>query len=207
MKTLAICAVTLTLILCLRAAVPAGYKGKPYQDATHKGAPQTVPGRMQCALYDAGGEGVAYHDTDAVNHGSGELNHTKGHCEPGVPESICYFREKDGADTSYTKEQADYNHPNYFVPLKRQLYLGWEADGEWTNYTIDVKKAGTYQIVALYAFQSNTIKFDVNGKPAGECKLPFNTTSPHIWNKSGLRPDRISRSGRAVANHALQHGE
>jgi hypothetical protein len=34
---------------------------------------------VQCALYDLGGEGIAYHDTDALNNGSGKLNLEVGH--------------------------------------------------------------------------------------------------------------------------------
>ena len=175
-------AMALILVYCLRTATPADYKGTPFKDPEHKSGPQVIPGRLQCALYDLGGEGVAYHDTDAINHGSGELNHRPEHCEPGVPASICYFRENEGADISYTKNLADFNHPNFFVPLKMQLYLGWEADGEWTNYTVDVKKAGTYQIVALYSKASSTVKFSVNHKPAGECKLkPRRVVLPLDW--------------------------
>ena len=29
--------------------------------------PQQIPGRVECAYYDLGGEGVAYHDTDPTN--------------------------------------------------------------------------------------------------------------------------------------------
>jgi hypothetical protein len=198
MKVLGTLAIALLSILCLEAAPPAGYKGKPYQDAEHKAGPQVVPGRLQCALFDAGGEGVAYHDTDAINHGSGELNHTKGHCEPGVPASICYFREKEGADISYTKDLADFNHPNPFVPLHRQLYLGWQADGEWVKFTVDVKKAGAYQIVALYSNQANTVKFSVNDKPAGECKLPMATPDWHIWNKAACGQITFPEAGIQV---------
>ena len=50
------------------------YKGKPFQDSVYHGGPQKIPGRVQCAYYDFGGEGVAYHNTDTKNHGSGELN-------------------------------------------------------------------------------------------------------------------------------------
>lgn len=183
-KLFCIVAITLLVVSGLWAATPPDYKGTPFQDAQHKSGPQVIPGRLQCALYDLGGEAVAYHDTEAINKGSGELNHTKGHCEAGVPESICYFREKEGADISYTKNQADFNHPNFFVPPKMQLYLGWTNDGEWVNYTVNVKKAGTYQIVALYGKLPTTLKFDVNHKPAGECKLPLDTGDWHIWNKA-----------------------
>ena len=46
------------------AQAQSGYPGKPYQ-----GRAQAIPGRIEMELYDSGGEGVAYHDTDAVNHG------------------------------------------------------------------------------------------------------------------------------------------
>src|ERR1039458_4900191 len=41
---------------------------------TDHGGPQKIPGKVLCAYYDLGGEGVAYHDSDPKNHGSGELN-------------------------------------------------------------------------------------------------------------------------------------
>jgi hypothetical protein len=49
-------------------------KGMPYHDSRCQGGPQKIPGQVLCVCYDLGGEGVAYHDTDAKNHGSGELN-------------------------------------------------------------------------------------------------------------------------------------
>ena|SRR5438132_2992494 len=54
------------------------YKGLPYHDSRYNGGPQKIPGRVICAYYDLGGEGVAYYDTDAKNHGSGELNPADG---------------------------------------------------------------------------------------------------------------------------------
>ncbi len=54
------------------------YKGLPYHDSRYQGGPQKIPGRVLCAYYDLGGEGVAYHDSDPQNHGSGELNPADG---------------------------------------------------------------------------------------------------------------------------------
>jgi hypothetical protein len=53
-------------------------KGSPYHDTRYCGGPQKIPGKVLCAYYDLGGEGVAYHDTDPKNHGSGELNPADG---------------------------------------------------------------------------------------------------------------------------------
>src|SRR5512141_1575954 len=61
-----------------RSFVPAGYTGVPFGDARHPAAPQRIPGRLQCELYDVGGPGVAYHDSDAKNSGSGALNPLDG---------------------------------------------------------------------------------------------------------------------------------
>src|ERR1700729_3699525 len=72
------------------------YKGKPFQDSHYTTAPQRIPGRVECAAYDVGGEGVAYHDSDAVNHGSGQLN-------PADGSYLNEFRMHDGVDISYTK--------------------------------------------------------------------------------------------------------
>jgi hypothetical protein len=174
-------------------ALPPGYKGKPFKDPTHQKGPQMIPGIVQCALYDWGGEGIAYHDVETVNLGS-QLNHTSferngapiPHCSPGVPQSICFFRENEGVDISYVKDFADLNHPNLVDPLKQQLYIGWEEDGEWTNYTVKVRKSGTYRIIALYSHQPNTITFDVDGKPASSGKLPTETGDWHTWNKAEI---------------------
>ena len=74
----------------------AQYKGLPYHDTRYRGGPQKIPGRILCAYYDLGGEGVAYHDSDPRNHGSGELN-------PADGSYLNEFRIHEGVDTSFTK--------------------------------------------------------------------------------------------------------
>ena len=198
MKTFVLQYICLLLMLApmTEGSVPKGYKGKPFRDASHTSGAQVIPGRLQAALYDLGGEGVAYHDTDKINHGSGELNYTKGHCEEGVPEYICHFRENEGVDISYVKKLADLNHPSPVLPEWQQLYVGWEENGEWVNYTVDVKKAGRYRIVAMYSHTAQTIQFSLNNEPAADCKLPLDPWSLyperhdpawmvyHTWNKA-----------------------
>ena len=75
---------------------PSGYKGSPYQDSKYQGGAQKIPGTVNCAFYDRGGEGVAYHDSDAKNNGSGALNPANG-------TYVNEFRMGEGVDTSYTK--------------------------------------------------------------------------------------------------------
>ena len=120
------------------------YKGKPFADSHYTTAPQQIPGRVECAAYDAGGEGVTYHDSDPVNHGSGQLN-------PADGTYLNEFRMRDGVDTSYTKfptaagkDAIDNNAYEAVTPPKDQLYVGWTEPGEWFNITTEVAKAGKY---------------------------------------------------------------
>ena len=169
-----------TLFLC--AAVPAGYQGQPFADAVHKAGPPNIPGIVQCALYDLGGEGVAYHDADAINNGSGKLNLEPGHQRAHAGDYIWHFRKEEGVDISFVKDWADLNHTNLVSPHINQLYIGWTENGEWCNYTINVIQPGAYRIKALYAFQTNSVSFDLNGQPAATCRLPVPTAGYHHWN-------------------------
>jgi hypothetical protein len=60
---------------------------------------------------------------------------------------------------------------------------------------VDVKIAGTYKIVALYANDANIINFSVNNKPASECRLPLATGSMHKWNKAEIGTITFNESG------------
>jgi hypothetical protein len=134
------------------------YMGKPFKDSLHH-AIQTIPGRLQCALYDLGGEGIAYHDNDSTNQGSGKLN-------PADGSYLNEFRMKEGVDISYTKfrePQIDNNAYNLVMPPKDQLYIGWTSPGEWVKYTVIVKEAGTYTLSIIYTSnQGGKISISVN---------------------------------------------
>jgi hypothetical protein len=220
MKSSSVATVVLVCAACfsVRGDLPSSYQGKAFQDASHVVGAQVIPGRVEAAFYDLGGEGVAYHDTDAINHGSGELNYETGHCEQGVPTEVCHFREHEGVDISYVKKLADLNHPNMVTPEWQQLYIGWTDDGEWTNYTVDVKKAGKYKIVALYSNVAQTIHFSLNGEPAAACKLPVDVAKQfpidnypewivwHMWNKAECGEIKFPQAGRQLLTLHYEKG-
>jgi len=188
--------VGLVLAPAVPAAPPAGYAGRPFEDSAYKAGPQRIPGIVQCALYDLGGEGVAYHDTDAINHGSGELNAQPLHQRPHAGPYVWGFRREEGVDISYVKDIADLNHPNPVPPLVNQLYIGWTADGEWVNYTVDVQAAGSYRVSALYSKDANTVRFDVDGVKAADAKLPVATPDWHTWNYAPIGEVSFREAGR-----------
>src|SRR5258705_10556742 len=137
------------------------YHGKVFQDGAYQGGPQTIPGRVQCAYYDFGGEGVAYHDADAINQGSGKLNPPNG-------DYLNEFRMHEAVDISYTKfkGQIDNSPYNLVTPPSGQLYVGWTQPGEWFNLTVNVKRAGRYAVDLLYTSnRGGTISLDRNGEP------------------------------------------
>ena len=156
------------------------YRGRPFHDGVYHGGPQQIPGRVQCAYYDSGGEGVAYHDTDAKNKGSGTLN-------PADGSYLNEFRMHEGVDTSYTKYHDDIDENPYEVvhPPKDQLYVGWTDPGEWFNLTVTVKKAGRYQVGLLYtSSRGATISLALNGKDiSGLIKIEstYNAADPVAW--------------------------
>ena len=159
------------------------YKGLPYHDIRYQGGPQKIPGRVLCAYYDLGGEGVAYHDTDPKNHGSGELN-------PADGTYLNEFRIHEGVDTSYTKFERkptliDDNPFDKTVPPRDLPYVGWTEPGEWFNITVDAARAGIYAADFLYTSNHGaTISIDVNGKEAiGPLQVTttYDSADPVAW--------------------------
>lgn len=120
------------------------YKGKPFNNTI-----QVIPGKLQCEFDDTGGEGIAYHDLDSVNGGSGRLNPVNG-------TYLNEFRMNEKVGISYTKsDDIDNNSYNLFNPEMGQLYVGWTKTGEWLKYTVDVKYSSNYVIGIMYTANGN----------------------------------------------------
>lgn len=175
-------------IICTICSVPSivnsqqSYSGKPYN-----GVIPVIPGKIQCELYDTGGEGIAYHDLDSVNGGSGHLNPANG-------SFLNEFRMNENVGISYTKSNdTDNNAYNFFHPEMNQLYVGWTKPGEWIKYTVDIRKTGYYVIGLMYTANGDgTIALSVDGNETTK-PLPVPSTNQkadpvawrqwHHWNK------------------------
>ena len=152
---------TLTL-LCS----PLILAGEPFGDAIHPASPQKIPGPVFCAYYDRGGEGVAYHDSEEANQGSGKLNPANG-------SYLHEFRKAEGLDVSYTKQVPDIDSTsNKVVPPLDLLYIGWNFAGEWFNLTVEATEAGSYAADILYTAHNDArISFAVDADPEVPCTL------------------------------------
>ena len=199
----------------LQADFLAQYKGAPYHDSRYQGGAQPIPGKVMCAYYDLGGEGAAYHDSDAKNNGSGALNPANG-------TYLNEFRMNEGVDTSYTKfgldPKIDDNPFDKVVPPANLLYVGWTAPGEWFNVTVQVAEAGEYSADLLYTSnRGGTISLDVNGKPATEPLVitsTFDAADPvawrqwHHWNIApGIAKLKLPAGKAVLTVHILTEGQ
>jgi hypothetical protein len=188
------------------------YQGTPYQDSRYQGGAQQIPGRLECAYYDRGGEGVAYHDADSKNKGSGGLN-------PADGTYLNQFRMDEGIDISYTKfhDQIDNSPYDLVQPPENQLYVGWTEPGEWFNLTVQVAHSGVYTVDLLYTSnRGGTISLDVNGKDASgpiAIATTFNASDPiawrqwHHWNiMPGIISVRLPAGKSVLTVHILTEG-
>ncbi len=159
-------------VACKQHNTLASYKGTPYEDGVYKDGAQKIPGKLQFEYYDVGGEGIAYHDIDSTNSGSGGLNKADG-------TYLHEFRKTDAVDISYTKFRKpliDNSPYNFIDPEENDLYVGWTEPGEWLKYTIDVQQKGVYALDIMYtANKDGRISFAVNDQLVADSILITST--------------------------------
>ncbi|HLY69772.1 MAG TPA: carbohydrate-binding protein [Puia sp.] len=189
---------------CTPNYIPKSYRGRPWEK-------QSIPGRIECAFYDRGGESVAYHDTDSINHGSGHLNPADGN-------ALHEFRMNEGVDISFTKSGGIDNNPfNKKDPVLGQLYIGWTEPGEWINYTVKVRRSGLYRIAVMYTANGDgAITLDVDGKKGTNKLKIFSTHNDadtvswrqwHHWSTlDSLTSLRISKGMHIIKLRIAEHG-
>ena len=186
--------------------------------SVHKGAglawmntAQQIPGKIECEYYNTGGEGVAYHDVDSVNKGSGKLNPANG-------SFLNEFRMKEGVDISYTKtNDIDDNKYNKVQPEKNKLYIGWTEPSEWIKYYVNVLESGIYNVGLMYTANGDgLISLEVDGKPIAENLKVVSTFNPndpvewrqwHHWNKvEALAQVKLKKGIHILTLKTVAHG-
>jgi hypothetical protein len=194
--------------ICMVACMP-NYITKTYQGK--QWLIQTIPGKIECELYDKGGESVAYHDADSINNGSGKLNPANGNF-------LNEFRMKEGVDISYTKSGSIDNNPfSKPQPVMNQLYVGWTQPGEWINYTMKVKATGAYRVGIMYTANGDgAIALDIDGRQVAGALQIFSTHNDadtvawrqwHHWGKlDSLTTINITKGFHLLTLHVAEHG-
>lgn len=202
------------LVACNSNEGTGKYKGTPYKDMVYKQGAQHIPGKLQCEYYDFGGEGVAFHDSDSINSGSGGLNKADG-------SYLHEFRIHEAVDISYTKFQdppIDNSEYNFVEPEKDQLYVGWTSPGEWTKYTIEVETEGTYQLGLMFTSnQDGKISFSVNDLDVtGPVSIPSTFVAAdsvdfrqwHHWNyMNNIATVQLEKGIQTFTIHTVEIGQ
>jgi MYXO-CTERM domain-containing protein len=174
------------------AAVPTGYKGTPYM-----GTPQAIPGRVELANLDVGGEGVTYHaDHRRANAKAEGYSPLSGDdyrpTELDLPD-ICSTNVKPPPD-SWDKAGG---LPYPTAAKEHWYYMGLAHAVDWVKVTVDVKKAGKYWMSSNWASPNGTMHFQVyfndgsapaaagdtklDGPMKADVNLGAGTGDYHIW--------------------------
>ena len=106
--------------------------GTPWQHSI-----QQIPGRIEFEYYNEGGEGVAYHDSDSLNNGSGKLN-------PAGPLKI--NSTHDSRDTVAWRQWHHWNRSDSIgsIILKKGIHLLTLHIVTNGNMNLDYMDLGTY---------------------------------------------------------------
>jgi hypothetical protein len=125
-----------------------------------------VPGSVPACDYDLGRNGKAYMDVDNADYHVTTGTYTAWNSG--------YTYRNDGVDisTSYDSEISSIVN-----------YIGWTADNEWLQYTVDVDSTSTYAVKFRYASPNaeSKIRLMVNGADiSGPLSLPA-TGSYTLW--------------------------
>ncbi len=116
-----------------------------------------VPGTVYASDYDLGRNGYAYADSDTANYRVNTNNYTawnNGHA----------YRN-DGVDIEVTSDNSS---------LANGYDVGWTADGEWLQYTLEVDSSAVYSVSVHYAAPADgKLTLKVNDAPqTGVVTLP-----------------------------------
>jgi hypothetical protein len=132
---------------------PPGYPGTPFSGAPITIAP-TGTTTLQVESFDDGGEGIAYHDLDAASIG-------------GNP----FYRPNTGVDLATTTDGA------------AAVVLSYVKAGEWLKYSVDVLKAGAYnvgfRVASLRA--GGSMHLEVDGVKVGSSIAVPDTAAWTTW--------------------------
>jgi hypothetical protein len=143
------------------AAIPAGYKGTPFDPkvAGGKAIPPTVPagpyplpGRLDFVNYDMGGINIGYFTEDHIGCAG------DGYRSDGVTPTLCKTNAMEG-DVWYDTSAA-LDGTQYPSTTSADFYIGAAHPGNYVNITVNVNTAGMYSLSSTWA--------SGNGPPGGE---------------------------------------
>jgi len=213
------CVCGMLLLLAARSRA-AGYAGTPYG-----GTPAAVPGTIQAANFDDGGEGVAYHDTTPGNVGgayrdtdvdiapSSEGDYTVGWIVAGEWLNFTVNVVSSGNYTAEIRVAAPENGSSLHIGFNR-------SPGSWTS--VSIPATGDWQswttvnvpLTLTAGIQQMTLRFDTGGHNVSFVTVadvsttgtltPFNGTPAAV--PGTIQAAEFDNGGEGVAYHDTTPG-
>jgi len=147
----------------------------PYPDPA---TPHAIPGTIEAVHYDYGGEGIAYHDSDAINEGSGSRQDEGVDTEPNDGgENIGWIKPGEWVEYTVSVDTTDlYNLEIrtasqstggemiiYFNGTNRTGTITVPVTGSWTNFTsIDLSNIILFDTDTLMRIQFVSGEFNIS---------------------------------------------
>jgi hypothetical protein len=202
------------------ADVPAEYMGTPYMGA------QTIPGRVELANLDEGGQGIAWDcDNNRMNYApplSGD-SHRPGDLNlPYIGMTNRFLVDGTWNEDFWDDAGGGGRYPSEAEPY--EFYMGAVHAGDWVRLTVNVEQAGTYNVSSDWACELNPCGYsiwfndgsDPNAELDGENKsgpIQFEGTgSYHVWHAFPNQAQVTLTAGmqlmtfKVEVNNHLQYG-
>ena len=125
----------------------------PAVEAPHGGKPWPIPGTVELEDYDAGGEGLGFHDADGVNKGGAA------------------YRPGDGVGIEDCTD------------LGGGYSVGWTAAGQWLRYTVTASAAGAYTVGFRVSAAGAGGRFHLEDASGRDLTGPITVTDTGGWQK------------------------
>ncbi len=93
-----------------------------------------IPGVIRATDFDLGRNNKAYYDTEVANYSVSSGNYTTW--------NTGWAYRNDGVDIATSSD---------FDPASNGFYVGWTADNEWMQYTVQVDSSAAYEVKLRYA--------------------------------------------------------
>ena len=156
-------------------------------DVTIPYSANQVPGIVYATDFDMGAEGQAYADNVTANFHVSTNNFTAW--------NNGWVYRNDGVDIEPCEDDVKTNGFN----------VGWQDNGEWMKYTLDVQESATYDIHLRVASTGaeGRLSFEVDGSPATEAFPVPQTGGFQAW-QTMIVPDVVLEAGSRVLTYNVE---
>ena len=149
--------------------------GEPQKPFNTTNTPWTIPGKIEAENFDIPGTG-----TTNKSYGDSDANNNGGST----------YREGTGVDI---KDLANGGHA-----------IGWNANGDWLEYTINVPESGNYTLYAAVSGEGGRMVFTLDGNQIGDT---INVSTDNAAEGDTVSEEAYSDFYKVKTNVMLESGE